>query len=73
MLAGAGTAGVAWATLGGRVTAVETAHAETRQRVEKVEPQVQSQGTDIAVIKEQTRAIKEGMDRLEDHWGTKPR
>lgn len=72
IVSGAATGGAIYASTKGDIAALKDAHAETRQRVEKIEPVVQSQGTDIAVIKAQTEAIMKGVDRLEDRMGTKP-
>ena len=65
LLAGAGTAGVAWATLGGKVTAVEVTQAQMEPRLKVVEGVEQEHKTGIAVLSTKLDDVLESLKRLE--------
>jgi hypothetical protein len=57
-------AAVAYGTLSSTVTA----HSA---RLDKAEPAIQQNTTDAAVLKSNVETIKQSLERIEDHLGTK--
>lgn len=66
VISGAATGGAIYASVKGDVSALKDQHAETRARVEKLEPQVQQNTTDSAVLKEAVQDIRATVHRIED-------
>jgi hypothetical protein len=71
IISAAATGGGIWASTSARISAAETAHVELKARVEKVEPDVQSLKTDVAVLKANSEATLRSLERVEDKLGTK--
>jgi uncharacterized coiled-coil protein SlyX len=71
IVSGAATGGGIWASTSARISAVESAHAETRSRIEKVEPVVAQHDTGIAVLNAKVDGVKDSLERIENKLGTK--